>query len=70
MLQDHAADQELARIAVRLLLAVQTLAMLGLTMTDRTITLCVLSIIAGTFPPGIVPMVQMPPHQGTQGAVR
>jgi predicted MFS family arabinose efflux permease len=51
------ADRAGARIAARVLLAVQTLAMLGLTMTDRTVILCVLSAIAGTFPPGIVPMV-------------
>ncbi len=51
------ADGAGARIAARLLLAVQTLAVLGLTMTDATVMLCMLSIIAGTFPPGIVPMV-------------
>ncbi len=51
------ADRAGARIAARLLLAVQTLAILGLTMTDRTVILCALSAIAGTFPPGIVPMV-------------
>jgi predicted MFS family arabinose efflux permease len=51
------ADRAGVRIAARVLLAVQTLAMLGLTMTDDLAVLCALSVILGTFPPGIVPLV-------------
>ncbi len=51
------ADRLGARSAVRLLLLLQVLALAGLAAADNHILIGLLTLIVGSFPPGIVPMV-------------
>ena len=65
-----------ARAAVRLLLTAQAIAVAGLARSNQAVALGILSVIIGSFPPGIVPMVlawirELYPaaHQNRQNAV-
>jgi len=51
------ADRAGARAAVRLLLTAQAIAVAGLARSNQAVALGILSVIIGSFPPGIVPMV-------------
>jgi predicted MFS family arabinose efflux permease len=57
------ADRMGARIAVRLVMSVQIAALLGLYLNDHLVVLGLLTIIIGTFPPGMVPLVLARVHE-------
>ncbi|HEY5226582.1 MAG TPA: YbfB/YjiJ family MFS transporter, partial [Methylovirgula sp.] len=52
----YVTDRLGAAKAVRLLLALQALALVGLAMTQNLVVLGIFTFIVGSFPPGIVPM--------------
>ena len=51
------ADRLGARAATRLLLAIQALAVAGLTIASNHIVIAVAALVIGSFPPGIVPLI-------------